>query len=188
MAGKGKYTVYNVPKSSRKSFLEKMFSGNERATPPFLGKDGSESLNEANSRGNDILKARYFIGAEYNSKDGIVYTGDPALPAVDLTYRNRTGLYQAPNTLEAGDVKWSQPGDPANSYTPDITSPGPGKTGGLDKSVDPNITVKDIKPNYDTEKATENTRSPHEAGSSVYDSNILGNENSLVMGRSTPRR
>jgi hypothetical protein len=51
-------------------------------------------------------------------------------------------------------------GGPANPYTPDMSSPGPGKTDGVDKSVDPEIKAEDIKPNYVPGGPNTGTKNP----------------------------
>jgi hypothetical protein len=78
-----------------------------------------------------------------------IQAGDSSMfpTGVNLSFRD------APNLAE---VKWdskkfsfdgavTNSGGPANPYTPDVSSPGPGKTLGIDKDVDPKITVADVK-------------------------------------------
>ena len=166
--GKGKYTTYNSNNSSRKTLLEKMFAGDEKISPPFLGLDNEGSRVEAVGRGNAILRAE--------ATSGVVDTGDLAIGKVDLSYRGGgSSTITPPNTLEGGgDVKWEKAGDPATPYFPDIRSPGPGKTEGVDKEGDPEIKTTDIKPNFDPARASDNTLSPALASPDLYASHHLG--------------
>jgi hypothetical protein len=72
-------------------------------------------------------------------------------------------------------VKWTNPGDPANPYTPDITSPGPGRTDGKDKDVDPQLSISDIQATATTEDtAGQNLRNPVKDGPAIYTNNTIG--------------
>lgn len=189
MAGKGKYTTYNTPASDRKSFFEKLFKGG-----PFAGMDQAAAIDPKREgspvkMGNDILRGINFAGdsasgggVAHTAKDGIIDTGDLAIGKVDLTFLGRVGIaggFTAPDTHEGKDVTWKNPGDPANSYVPDITSPGPGKTDGKDKSVDPTIKTNDIKPNFDPKNGTDGTKSPSNTGDKIFNGTTLGQDQTL---------
>ena len=159
MPGQGKYTTY-VP-VNRRTLLEKLFKGDDKIAPPFYGMTQEEALKAANEFGDNILKA----GATDGYVDTVTY--GPGTGKVDLTYQNRVVDATA---LEVENVKWTKPGDPANPYVPDISSPGPGKTDGVDKEVDPKITITDVKPNY---VKSANTASPTDEAKVIYDKNKL---------------
>jgi hypothetical protein len=127
------------------------------------------------------------VGKEVEAREVVVEMGknllQPVLQQGDtgffpngvyLDYSALNAPVQAPNTAEGADVVWNSPGDPANSYIPDITSPGPGKTEGTDKSVDPQIAVADIKPNYVPGAPGTGTKSPTVTGPKMHDANLLG--------------
>lgn len=72
-------------------------------------------------------------------------------------------------------VKWTNAGDPANPYAPDITSPGPGKTDGKDKDVDPGISIADIQEFSTTQDpGGENLRNPSIDAAAIYGNNFIG--------------
>ncbi len=72
-------------------------------------------------------------------------------------------------------VKWQNAGDPANPYAPDITSPGPGKTGGKDKNVDPKISIADLQEFSTTEDPEgQGLRVPADVGPAIYANNTIG--------------
>ena len=93
--------------------------------------------------------------------------GDLAMfpTGVDLDFKGSPNL---------DDVKWTNAGDPANPYTPDISSPGPGKTAGTDKADDPGITPADIHPNYVPGAPGTGTKSPSATTPKVVKANELG--------------
>jgi hypothetical protein len=166
MAGKGKYTVYVQPISERRKFLEKLYKGNSTIEPPFQGLDQAAAIAKATALGNEFLRA--------GKTDGIQEGDLNYLPGgSDLTFAGRKSAIQAPDTLAGKDGAWSKPGDPANSYVPDLTSPGPGKTEGTDKAVDPKIKATDVKPNF-PDKGTVGTKSPVTVGPKVHAAAALG--------------
>ncbi len=72
-------------------------------------------------------------------------------------------------------VKWVNPGDPANGYVPDITSPtaGPGHTEGTDKTGDPTGTLPEIKALATTsDPSGQNLRDPSKDGPAIYKANL----------------
>ena len=56
MPGNGKYTTYVPPKSPRRTFLEKLFSGDNNNSP-FVGLDQDVASQHANIQGNLYLRA-----------------------------------------------------------------------------------------------------------------------------------
>lgn len=138
--GTGRYTTYVPVASNRNTLLRNLF--NARASNNagvFYGKvDETDNIKAAEA-------ARETANAKVNGAGvgGVIpsdgkQVGDSSMfpTGVDLSFG------QAPNTA---DVKWKAAGDPANAYTPDLSSPGPGKTLGVEKDADPKITVSDIK-------------------------------------------
>lgn len=87
----------------------------------------------------------------------------------------RLGYGDAP---DVPTVAWSRAGDPANPYFPDITSPGPGKTDGRDKSVNPNLAVGDV-PATDTDPSGQNLKNPALDGRAIYNNNTIGSPQKL---------
>ena len=183
--GKGRYTTYVPPKSTRRSFFEKLFKGDNQSwnptigstehAPPFFGMDQAEAIEAAAALGNNVLRGQ--------ATDGII-AGDPNMfpNGVDLKYTGVTSEIQAPNTLAGKDNAWEKAGDPANSYVPDLTSPGPGRTAGLDKDVNPEIKSSDLKPNYVAGAPDTGTKSPAVTSGKLYDQQSFGT--SLDKGKS----
>jgi hypothetical protein len=183
MPGKGKYTVYNTNNTVKKEHLARLFSGNGNLTSPFMGKNAEESLVEATERGNKILRAR--------GTDGFVASGDSQWGTeggkVDITYRGRLLPYGPP-----GEVEIDGPGDPMNSFVPDISSPGPGVSGenaaelgevrveGTDKMLEnnPKLTPEQYMASRGKTFVPQiGTTRPSETSQTVSDKNVLGPEN-----------
>lgn len=140
--GSGRYTTY-VPARPTPELQTKF----ERLKKIFPG--GLEDLYEgktSNADAGGAVSARAV--AELNKGKG-----DPDMFGTGVSMN----FGEAPQTQ---DVAWEDPGDPANPYVPDLTSPGPGKTDGTDKDSDPQIKPEDIKPNFDSKNPTVNTASP----------------------------
>lgn len=174
MPGKGKYTTYTGVGSdypSKMVRLSRLFPGN-----PFDDKNEQEARQFVNTSGEVYLRK--------STENGIldVTSADPSIGKIDLKFSG------GPNTMPGKDVKWESAGDPAFSYVPDITSPGPGKTEPTDKNIDPQIAPQDIpgEEDWDTSTTTEGTRSPHEAGTAVFDANSLLLDK-MQLGKSTPK-
>ncbi len=175
--GKGRYTVYVPKKSARRNFLEKIFKGDGsdfvptvgsiQHAPPFIGMDQTDAIQAAAKFGNEILRA--------TATDGITPSDPGMFPeGVDLKFTGRGSGVDIPDTAAGKDGLWNRPGDPANSFVPDITSPGPGKTGGLDKDVDPKIKSSDIKPNAIIGGPNTGTKSPSTVAGKIYEAQTLG--------------
>lgn len=161
MSGSGKYTQYAPPQNAKNTLLNKLFRGDSTTAPV----------------------TQDLVGKEIAAKDAIVAIAQALLKpthqagdlghfpsGVDLSYGG------APKTQ---DVEWKLAGDPANAYAPDQSSPGPGKTEGSDKSVNPDIGVSDLKPNYVPAAPDTGTKSPASTSGKVVDANALGTAGKL---------
>jgi hypothetical protein len=181
MPGKGKYTLFNTNNSRKKEHLARLFSGGE-IDSPFAGKDAKESLEEAVTRGNELLRA--------GSTSGVVETGDSTwgngTGKVDLTYGGSYSSASPPN----GVVVTERPGDPMNAFVPDISSPGAGASGesatelgevkveGTDKTRNPKLKPEEyFATRGKTFVETAGTKMPKSTSERVYGANILGEEN-----------
>ena len=185
--GTGRYTTYVPVASSRNKLLRDLFNGRApNGAGVFYGKlDQTDNIDAAK----EVVKASSAsvvsgVGGLIPS-DGL-QAGDPGMfpTGVDLTFGN------APNL---SDVKWdsakfsfngstTDAGGPANSFVPDISSPGPGKTQGIDKDANPNLAAADLKPNYVPGAPGTGTTSP-DATSKEIGSSPIGK--SLTMGKSS---
>lgn len=100
---------------------------------------------------------------------------------VDLSFAGKA--LSAPNgPPDPSTVAWKNPGDPANGYIPDITSPtaGPGHTLGKDKTGDPTATIPEIVAEAtDQDPVGQDTRNPIKDGPAIYSSNTVGNPQKL---------
>ena len=175
MAGTGKYTVYAPPANDKNTLLNKLFhSGDAVEKPPTQDLVGKES--DARLAILAIATAPVVAGVGGIQPSDGVQAGDLGMfPAgVNLDFSGKLATVQPPDTTEGKDVKWTKAGDPANAYMPDISSPGPGKTEGTDKDVDPGIAAKDIKPNYVAGGPNTGTRDPSVTDPKVIAANILG--------------
>lgn len=145
--GSGRYTTYLPVNSSRVQRLMKLFKGGLSA---LYGNKSSNSEAAAEA----VAVAKQVLNGK----------GDQDLfgNGVDLTYGAANG--SSPDTTT---VAWTKPGDPANAYVPDLSSPGPGKTEGVDKDVDPKLSTTDIKPNFDPKNPSVNTTSPSATSSKL---------------------
>lgn len=185
--GKGRYTTYVPLASSRNSLLWKIFNKNaaNEAGVFYGGQEPSDNLTAASA-----VKAR----ATENVSNGVggllpsngLQAGDASMfpTGVDLSFGNSPDITT---------VKWTNSGDPANGYVPDVTSPGAGPAGApgqvgelrvdpLDKNTDPKISVPDLKPNYIPGAPGTGTVSPNTTSTEIGSSPI-GKD--LSMGKSS---
>jgi len=134
--GSGRYTAYLPVNSEKTERLSRLFKG------------GLQDIYEGAKSNADAAAAA--VKTLKSVRDG---KGDQDMfgNGVSLDYGD------APNTLE---VKWSKPGDPANPYVPDLSSPGPGNTEGIQKDSDPQLNAVDVKTNFDPANPSVNTTSP----------------------------
>jgi len=161
--GSGRYTTYLPVKSLKTDRLSKLFKG---------GLSGLYDGKEDNAKA-----AEAAVAVAKKVLDG---KGDQDLfgNGVDLGYGVNNGT--VPDTTE---VAWSKAGDPANPYVPDLSSPGPGKTDGVEKDADPKLAPEDIKPNFDAKNPSVNTASPAATaprlGSTSLGENLQGGKSSI---------
>lgn len=168
MPGKGKYTRYVPPKSSRRSFLERLFRSS-----PFADMDDEQAAAFASKQGNELLIPD-------------LQKGDPSFfpQGVRLDYRH-------PNAPNLDEVKWTKAGDPATAYFPDVISPGPGPEGQVNtapNATDPAIGINDVKPNYvpgtlgTSADGGTGTVNPKATSEKIGTNNVLGKD--LALGSS----
>jgi hypothetical protein len=157
MSGEGKYTKYAPVANAKNILLNKLFRDPDPATAPvvqdLVGK-------EDDVRQRTLAIARANLTPPHQVGDLSLF---PA--GVDLNFVGGPQLT---------DVQWTRPGDPANPYTPDMSSPGPGKTDGVDKSVDPGVSAKEVKPNYIPAGPKTGTKSPSVTSAKIYAAALLG--------------
>ena len=139
MAGQGKYTNYAPISNDKNILLSKLFPSSP--TSNFVGKE-VDYRNVVVGQGNSLLKN--------GLQPGDSYFGN----GVNMDYSG------APDILAGAEGFWKNPGDPATSFSPDLSSPGPGKTEGIDKSANPEIKSRDIKPNYVIGGPNTGTKNP----------------------------
>jgi len=169
----GRYTSYvgGGAATAAHALLGKLFPTGPLATQVANGDEkGAQALAQASA----TAKVAAGVGG-IQPADGI-QAGDLGMfPAgVDLSF-NYT-IAAAPNSPpDVSTVKWTNPGDPANPYTPDITSPGPGLTDGTDKNVDPKIAAGDINPS----PSIADVRDPTTDGPAVSQNNTIGSPQKL---------
>lgn len=165
MSGQGKYTKYAIPADTAKTqqgaknnLLHKMFGQNTdpaKLPPQMELGPGKED---------DVRVAILKIGRLYMQGDVQPGDADHFPNGVDMSYGTAPDLTQ---------VEWAAAGGPANAYVPDITSPGPGLTNGVDKDVDPQISTTDIKANY--MPGADGTKNPSATSQGLTDATKLGN-------------
>lgn len=170
--GKGRYTTFVPPASTRNQKLNRLFNGRAEGKGDLYGEtyqtDQAKAAEEAVKVATDNDKGLF-------PADG-TQVGDlnmfPEGVRLDFT--------DSPNLNE---VAWKKAGDPANPYMPDVSSPGPGKTDGTQKDQDPKITVSDVKGvQYVPGAPSTGTTSPDKT------SPLLGNGpigKTLVKGKSS---
>jgi hypothetical protein len=164
--GKGRYTTYVGNASPRNTLLWKLF--NKKAPNDagvFYG--GQEPSDNSRAAAAAVTRATANV---VNGVGGIApangkQAADPGMfpNGVNLNYTGTSEL-SVPNLEE---VEWKKPGDPANAYVPDLSSPGPGRTLGIDKDENPNLTPEDLKPNYVAAAPGTGTVSPDTTSTSL---------------------
>jgi len=152
MSGQGKYTVYAPESNAKNNLLDNLFPSSP--TKGFVGKE-NEYRAIVVGQGNTYLK------------NGL-QSGDPYFgPGVNLDY------VSSPDILKGAEGLWKLAGDPANSFVPDLSSPGPGKTDGSDKNSDPELKSTDIKPSYVAGGPDSGTKNPAEYAKKIA-AQVLG--------------
>jgi len=139
MSGQGKYTIYAPESNAKNILLSKLFPAGP--TSAFVGNEVGYRTAVVSS-GNTSLKPASQVGDSYFGN------------GVNLDFAD------APDILAGAEGGGKQAGDPANSFSPDQSSPGPGKTEGVDKNSDPKIAASDIKPSYVPGGPNTGTKSP----------------------------
>ena len=186
MSGQGIYTTFVPPTTSRSQYLAKLFPGDGSKWDPQVGSTG-EAPPFAAGGGVYMTQAAAAaaVAAEGNNLllaagNGGIQQGDRDLfpNGVDMTF-GRSPDISAGQTGKGMVDDWQKPGDPANSFMPDISSPRGDGTDALDKNVDPQIAATDIVPNY---LPTANTANPATTGPKISAANTLGQ--SLKQGSS----
>ena len=152
MSGQGKYTIYAPESNAKNNLLSKLFPASP--TSAFVGKE-VDYRNIVVGSGNSSLKPSNQVGDSYFG------TG------VNLDFAG------APDILAGADGAWKNAGDPANSFAPDLSSPGPGKTDPTDKNTNPELKASDIKPTYVPGGPNTGTKSPAEYAKKVA-AQVLG--------------
>ena len=176
--GTGRYTTYVPVASARNTLLRELFNSKAaNGVGVFYGKvDETDNINAAAAA---VAAATANVNA--SGVGGVIpgngqQAGDSSMfpTGVDLSFGN------APDITEVG---WNTAGDPANSYVPDLSSPGPGRTQGVEKDADPEITIADIKgETYIPGAPGTGTTSPSST-STVLGAAPIGK--ALVMGKSS---
>lgn len=176
MPGTGKYTNYAASLTDAHTLLNKLFHSSDAVeVPPTQDLVGKET--EARAAIIALATAKVDatgVGGLVPS-DGI-QAGDPGMfpDGVDLSFNGAVGLAPPNSPPDVSTVKWTNPGDPATPYFPDLSSPGPGRTEGTDKDVDPKLAVSDVKPTYPNPGTTEDTRNPVPTAGLVSKAATLG--------------
>jgi len=173
----GRYTTYvGGSASDAHKLLSKLFPAS--AAYPTM-----QALQGDLPAGNEAA-AQKVIQANATAK--VDSTGVGGLQPSDGVQQGDLGMFPTGVPLGFGaspdvtTVKWQNPGDPANPYAPDITSPGPGLTDGKDKNVDPKISVQDLQEFSTTEDtAGQDLRVPAADGPAIYSNNTIGSAQKL---------
>lgn len=181
--GSGRYTTYVPAASPKNEMLSKLFNA-KSPNGDFYGK----------SYQTDVAAAAAAVVATATDKDKGLLPSDGTQAGDINMFPNgvRLNFADAPNLA---DVKWdstkfspsgvvTNSGGPANSYAPDISSPGVGKTLGIDKDADPKISVSDLKPNYVPGAPGTGTVSPSSTSPTIGTSTLNAGKR-LVMGKSS---
>ena len=168
--GSGRYTVYVPPASPKNEMLSKLFNA-KSPKGDIYGKAYQTSVKDAAAA---VVKTATDKDKGLLPEDGNTAGDINMFPnGVNINFSD------APNLSE---VEWKSAGGPANSYVPDLSSPGAGRTQGLDKDVNPNITAADLKPDYVPGAPGTGTSSPNTT-SPVLGTSPLGK--ALKMGKSS---
>jgi hypothetical protein len=178
MASTPKYTTYVGGKATdAHKLLAKLFPASAEYPTMKALQDALQSGDELKAYAVIVKNATAVVDAQgvggLIPVDG-VQKGDPGMFPTAVKF----GFGDAPDVSK---VKWANPGDPANPYFPDITSPGPGKTDGKDKSVDPKLAIDDV-PHTTIDTAGDDVRNPAADSKKVYDNTGIGKD--FTLGKS----
>ena len=175
----GRYTTYvGGAATAAHTLLSRLFSGGPFAAQLSNG-------DETGAQAVVLAVATSDPGADPNG-GGIqpshgIESGDLGMfpQGVDLTFAYSVGT--PPNSPpDVSTVAWTNPGDPANPYAPDITSPPDLGTEGTDKNVDPKLSAADIQATATSEDAAgQNLRNPVKDGPAISANNVIGQKQAL---------
>lgn len=168
MPGKGKYTNF-IGNKDKVVALRRFFKG---GGPDYIELNEAEAVKEAAKIGNNILRA--------GTADGIVPSSQNSFwpDGVDLNYGGTKSTIQPPDLSAVSDKGYLDevgPGAPMNAFTPDVSSPGPGKTLGVEKETG---NRPDVEP--DPAKAAE-VKKPSATSPVVRRNNELGDGSKLTL-------
>lgn len=192
--GKGRYTTY-VPVTSdrplgqsRNNLLWSLFNGRSDKGK-FLGETTGRQTDN-NAAANAVL-ARAISNVSSDGIGGISpsngqQAGDSTIfpSGVNLKYTGAPNLSEVTWDSQKSNIYGQTPtksGSPANAYVPDISSPGPGKTEGIDKDQNPGITPSDVNPGFNAQAPGAGQASPSVTSENI--SSPLGKD--LKMGNSS---
>lgn len=173
----GKYTTYvGGAATAAHTLLSKLFPASPFAAPLSNGDEVKAQQLVAAVATAPVVKG---VGG-LRPSDG-QQAGDLGMfpQGVDISFG---GAHLAPpnSPPDVSIVAWKNPGDPANPYAPDITSPGPGLTDGKDKNVDPHLDAATIRATATTEDGADvNLRNPINDGPAIYANNNIGQKQDL---------
>ena len=177
--GSGRYTTYVPVDSPRNKMLRELFNKKAGDAGALYG-DPDQT--------NNIDAAAVVLARAKDDSKGIIpasghQSGDPDMftQGVKLDYTGEVDGVSAPDLSE---VKWKKPGDPIGGYVPDISSPGPGKTDGVQKD-NPEITQEEVYADVTGKSYLPgaNTASPKASSEKIGNTASLGSD--LEKGKSS---
>jgi len=170
----GKYTTYvgGQGASDSHKLLSELFAVDKTAYPTVAAIQAAlPNGDEASVQ--KVVQANAIANVDSTGVGGIVPANGTQMGDLGMFPSGvQFGFGGAP---DVSTVKWTNPGDPANPYIPDITSPGPGKTDGIDKTTDPTPTVAEIKVLATTiDSAGQDLRNPSNDSPAIYSNTQVG--------------
>jgi hypothetical protein len=127
--GSGRYTTFVPIKSARNSVLKSVYNDRYGSKADiYEGSKSFDNFSTAQVAAENSLKIK-------NKDEILEYWSE----GISLFYKG------AP---DVSSVKFVNPGDPANPYVPDLSSPGVNQ-GVPSIYSDPGISINDVKPNFD---------------------------------------
>lgn len=178
--GSGRYTKYVPVASPRNELLARLFNARADARKgEIYGAAYQTDLDAAAKAAVATATAK----VDGNGVGGLIPSDGNQSGDIDMF---PTGIsFNYGDAPDLNDVKWNVAGDPANPYAPDLSSPGPGKTDGVQKDIDPKISVEDIKgAKYVPGAPGTGTTSPSVTSPKLGDPKSVGLGGSLVKGKS----
>ena len=133
MGSLGRYTTYAGAKTAAHKMLAKLFAGTSANPAPFAACDPPPFTT---TTAQAVVQAFAVAPVDTSGVGGIIPSSGPQQgdtqmfsTGVDLTFAGGTAGTApdgSPMVPDVSTVAWKSPGDPANPYFPDPTSPGPG--------------------------------------------------------------